>query len=157
MIVLAASLGLNFFAAGYLFHGKVNPPPAPPPSVEGRGFENPRGLMRLANELPDESREAFRREIRTALPQMRDQHRRMRALRGELRVLVEADDWDGDAVAAKMDDIRAVRSAQTEAFDKAYTKALGAVPAEDRRRLIEIAEKRRADRRERWRDRRRPE
>ncbi len=154
MIVLAASLGLNFFVAGFLFHGRVNPTPPPPPVAEGAGFGNPRGVMRLVGELPPESRRAFRREIRGALPGMREMNGRMRILQQELRMLIEAEEWDADAVAAKMAEIRALRAAQTEAFDGAFAAALEAVSVEDRRRLLEMAERRRAERRERWRERR---
>lgn len=155
MIALAVSLGLNFLIAGYVLHDVIDSdPPSPPPAADMRGgFNNPGGLMRVAGALPPESRRAFRRAIRAELPDMRTHHQEMRRLRGELRMLMEAEQWDEAAVAQKMEDIRNVQARQRAAFDKALVSALGSISAEDRELLMEIARQRRAERRK---GRRRP-
>ena len=155
-IVLAVSLGLNFFMAGYLLHDVVRPPPPPPFAEDFRGFNNPRGLIGAARALPPETRRAFRTSFQERLPDMRNQHREMRLRREELRVLIEADEWDADAVAAKMDEIRVLHARQREAFDKAFIDAVGALSGEDRRRMIEDATQMRMERHKKRRGRMKP-
>ncbi len=147
-IVLAVSLGLNFFMAGFLLHDVIRPPSPPPPLAgDFRGLNNPRGLIGAAMALPPETRRAFRRSFQERLPDMRIQHREMRSKREELRALVEADEWDADAVAAKMEEIRMLHARQREAFDKAFVDAVGSLSGEDRRRMIEAAMQMRMQRR----------
>ena len=151
-IILAVSLGLNFFLAGYLAKGWLSPGNPPPPPMEDsfKGFDHPRGLWRMAESLAPEQRDAMRRAFKEQLPDMRDHYKQMRALRDDMRALVEAEAWDGAAVAAKMAEIRALRTQQQEAFDAAFLSAVGELPGDDRKRLIELSEERRGE----WRKRR---
>ncbi len=149
IILLAASLGLNFLVFGYLLNDWVDrAPPQPPAAADFRGFDTPRALVGVTNALPPDSRRAFRAAFRQRLPDMRAHHREMRGVRLELRDLLEADEWDGEAVAAKMAEIQTLRARQHEAFDEAFLAAVNTLSAEDRRRMIEYAEERRAARRE---------
>ncbi len=154
VIVLAVSLGLNFFAAGALFNNWLNPPAPPPHAANGfKGYDSPRGLARMAEALPPESRLAFREAFRERLPDMRSQFREMYPLREQLNALIAAEEWDSAAVAAKMDEIRAVRERQQEAFDAAFLEAVTALSAEDRKSMIELARQRRMERRKKHRRR----
>lgn len=148
VIVLAVSLGLNFLIAGYLLNDAIDGDRAsPPPVSEFRGFGNPRGLIGAARVLPRESRRAFREAFRERLPDMRAHHGEMRALRRDMNALIEAKDWDGAAVAAKMKEIRDVRARQQQAFDAAFFAALQTLSSEERQAMTAFAEQRRKDRR----------
>ncbi len=157
-IVLAASLGLNFFIAGFLLHDQLDRDPRPPPpgAADFRGFDNPRGLIGITKALPPDSRRSFRAAFRERLPNMRAHHREMRMLREELGDLIGADEWNGVAVTEKMTEIRTLRSRQQEAFDEAFVAAVSTLSAEDRQRMIEFAEERRLKGRD-WRKPPRPE
>ncbi len=147
-ILLAASLGLNFFIAGFLLHDRLDRDRPPPPfAADFRGFDNPRGLVGAAGVLPPESRREFRRAFRAQLPNMRGRFREMRTLRLELRALLEANELDAAAVAAKMTEIRDARARQQEAFDAAFAAAMETLSAEERQRMIEFSEQRRKERR----------
>ena len=147
IIVLAASLGLNFLIAGYLLNDIVDRDRASPPAAaEFRGFNNPRGLVGAARVLPPDSRRAFRAAFRDRLPDMRAHHREMRALRGDMKALIEADEWDGAAVAAKMKEVREVRARQQQAFDEAFFAALQTLSSEDRKAMTAFAAQHRKDR-----------
>lgn len=154
IILLAVSLGLNCLVAGYFLNdaldGKGKPPHA---AAEFRGFDNPRSLVGVANALPPESRRQFRAAFRPHVAMMRDNHRQVRALRQEMRVLVEAEEWDSAAVASKMEEIRVARTRQQEEFDKAFVAAISTLSAEDRQRMIAFAEERRREHRRRRGDR----
>lgn len=152
MIALGASLALNFLGAGYFLHHAIHQgPPAPPPEISTRGFDGSGGIARSARYLPDESRDAFRREIRKGLPNMREQFGLIRKQREELRALLAADEYDADAVAAKLAEMRNLREAQHVVFDSAFVNALGAISTEDRKLLLEKAADRQRERRERRR------
>lgn len=155
IIILAASLGLNFFMAGYLFSDWLKP--APPPVAGGfRGFDNPRGLAHMAEALPPERRRAFRQSFKESLPNMRAHHREVRELREEMRALLEAEEFDRAAIAAKMEEMRDVRARQQAAFDEAFLGAIGALSADERQSMIELAKKVRKERRHERRERMRP-
>lgn len=163
IILLVISLGLNIFAIGHL-SGRLIAGGKPPHSVETPGprggFDNPFRLMRQADALPPELRDDFRAAVREQLPSLRAEHRNMRNLRRELGVLMSAEEWDGAAVSAKLEEIRAAQGRQQTAFNTAFMRAFESLPAEERQRLIEEASQRRKDRRkdrrERWRDRQAP-
>ncbi|MEO1135187.1 MAG: periplasmic heavy metal sensor [Pseudomonadota bacterium] len=157
IILLVVSLGLNVFAVGHL-SGRMIANPGPAASIEAPGprggFQDPFRLMRNADVLSPESREAFRASFREQLPSLRAEHRQMRELRRELGVLMSADAWDAAAVDAKLQEIRAAQNRQHDAFNTAFMNAFEKLSAEDRKRLIEAAGQRRHDRRGRWRERR---
>ncbi|WP_425407724.1 periplasmic heavy metal sensor [Hyphococcus sp.] len=152
IILLVASLGLNIFAFGH-FSGRILAGDKPPPSrshIEHGsrgGFDNPFRLMRYADELSPELREAFRAEIKKELPALREQHDRMRELRRQLSALISADTWDGAAVAAKLEEIRTAQDRQRDAFNRAYVGAFETLPADQRKLLVERAKERRDERR----------
>lgn len=155
MLVLGASLALNFLGAGFMLGKGIGGPSSPPRDMAGPGFDNPRRLARLAEELPDESRRAFRQAFREEIPDIRAAYREMRAHRRELFAVMSNDDWDKDEVAAKMDEINALRDQQRAAFDRALIGALDAISPEDRALLFSLAEQRRAERRAERREGRR--
>lgn len=153
IIVLVASLALNVFAGGFIVGRVLAPQPEPPVFAEGpamRGADNPFRVMRYAEALPRETRMSFREAFRTQLPELRERHREVRRLRVELALLMQADEWDRDAVLAKLEEIDAAQEGQRDAFNAAYVKAFGSLTLEDRRLLIEQAASRRAERRKRF-------
>ena len=166
IIALVGSLALNVFAGGFILGRVLAPPPAAPSFAEvetGTGFgrrgpprgglEDPFRMMRFADVLPPESRTAFREAFRERLPDLRRGHGETRRLRAEFGLLVQAEEWDADAVAAKLDELDAAQKRQRDAFKAAYLEALGELSAQERQLLMEAASKRRLERRRRFRDR----
>jgi len=158
IILLVASLGLNIFAIGHL-SGRLIAAGKPPQADriergKHRGFHDPFHVMRYAKELSPELRETFRAEIKEQLPALREHHEQMRSLRRELGLLMSADEWDGDAVAAKLNEIRETQDRQRDAFNQAFMNAFETLPAEQRKLLIDTANERRAERRKERRERR---
>jgi uncharacterized membrane protein len=158
IILLVASLGLNIFALGH-FSGKMLAGPKPP-NIEHierskhRGFDDPFQVMRYAEELSPGLRETFRAEIKKQLPALREHHKEMKSLRRELGALMSADEWDGDAVAVKINEISAAQDRQRDAFNQAFMNAFATLPGEQRKLLIDTANQRRAERRKERRERR---
>lgn len=153
IIVLAGSLALNVFAGGFILGRALAPQPEPPILAEARtmrGLDNPFRIMRSAEALPVESRMMFREAFRTQLPELRERHREMRRLRLEFATLLQAEEWDRDAVAAKLEEINAAQNRQRDAFKAAYIDAFGKLTAGERRLLIEAARSRRSERGKRF-------
>ncbi|PQA87267.1 periplasmic heavy metal sensor [Hyphococcus luteus] len=156
--LLFISLGLNVFALGHLSGRMIAGRHAgPPPHSEGHrprgGFEDPLKIMRYAEELSPELRQQFRESFRAQLPQMREEYRKMHQLRGDLSGLMSAEEWDGAAIDAKLEEIRAVEDRQQKAFIDAFIGVFEALPAEERKALIDAANEKRAERRKRWKER----
>ncbi len=157
IIILIASLALNVFAVGF-FSGRVisnDGPPLHQGQQQRMRMDNPFALMHYATELPPGIRDDFRGKIRGKLPVLREQHQKTRKLRQELALLIAAENWDRAAVAAKFEEIGAEQDRQREVFNAAFVDALETLPAAERKKLIEIAGKRRIGRRL-HRDRRMP-
>lgn len=156
VIALVASLALNVFAVGFIA-GRVLVVDHHRPPIAHFDGGGPRGgpfaLMRNADVLPPDSRRAFREAFRSELSGMRESHREMRRLRGELNTLFAAEEWDEAAVRAKLEEIDAVSERQRAAMSNAFVKALGALPADQRQALMKAAEERRGERRRRFRER----
>lgn len=153
IIVLIGSLALNVFAGGFILGRALAPQPEPPILAEGpamRGLDNPFRFMRSAEVLPVESRMMFREAFRAQLPELRKQHRETRRLRVELALMMQAEEWDSDAVAAKLEELDAAQKRQRDAFKAAYIDAFGSLTAEERRLLIEAAGSRRPERGKRF-------
>lgn len=151
MILLVVSLGLNIFALGH-FSGRLlagDKPPSREHIMHGHHgkFGDPFHVMGYADELSPELRQRFRAEIKKELPSLREHHDQMKELRRELGDLMSADEWDGEAIAAKLDEIGALQDSQRRAFNRAFMSAFEALPAEQRKLLIETAKERRAERR----------
>ena len=140
LIAFVLSLVLNVFAVGFMSGRLIaeNEPNDIQP-IEVRSFDNPFRLMRYAEALPPESRQAFRDAFREALPELRAQNNEVRALRRELMALMRAEDGDREAAAAKMTEIEASHMRQRAVFMGVFLDAFAALPAEDRRALTEIA------------------
>lgn len=147
IILLVASLGLNIFAIGHM-SGRFIAGDPPPPKSDGHhrsGLDDPFKLMRYAEELSPELREGFRGEFKKQLPVLREEHHRMRELRDELGTLMSADPWDGEAINAKLDEIREIQDRKYVFFNKAFVNAFEKLPAAERARLIEAADARRKE------------
>lgn len=142
--LLVASIALNVFTAGFMVERLVGRHHGPPPVEDAsRGFDSPFRLMRHAETLPPESREAFRAAIRERLPELRSDHEEMRRLRRELSALISSETWDREKIAAQMKAIRETQARQREAFDAAFLAAFETLSADDRRALMKAAQERR--------------
>lgn len=155
--LLFISVGLNVFALGHV-SGRMlaGHPPANLRFADGGpgGFHDPLRIVREAEELSPELGKRFRESFREQLPQMRETHGKMRALRAEIAALMSADEWDSAAIAAKLDEMRAVEDRQRKAFSDGFIEVFSSLPAEERKALIETANERRKERMMRWKDRR---
>ncbi len=155
--LLFLSLAVNIFALGHISGRMIAGGDGPPPHHTGErgpraGFEDPFKIMRYAEELSPELRERFRSAFREQLPVMRSSHGEVGALRRELGVLMSAQEWDEAAITAKLKEIDVVQQRQRDAFNQAFMSAFESLPAEERKRLIDTANERRAERRKKWKD-----
>lgn len=143
IIALIVSATLNIFAVGF-FSGRVLSDWRAPAQHERlpdrRDGDSPFRLMRHAEALEPQARDALRAAFRAHLPAMREAHRVKRELRGELTVLLRADALDRPAIDAKLAEIDAADTRQREAFNVAFIEALSVLSPEDRQKLMEIAE-----------------
>lgn len=152
-IALIASLALNVFAAGFIT-ARIAAPFGPPHHAgHHRGFDNPFRLMRNAEALPPDSREAFRAAIEEKLPALRAHHEEMRRQRRALWEALAAQGWDREAIESRMAAIRETQARQREAFDAAFLAAFETLSPEDRETLMKAAEERRMERRKRFKRR----
>lgn len=152
IIALVVSLVLNGFAAGFIGARLVTPQPELSVTSErppARGGD-PLRMMRHVEVLSPESRDAFREAFRAQLPELRGGHREVRQLRGQLGVLMQAEEWDRAAVAAKFAEIDAAQLKQRDAINAAYMNAFEMLTPEERRLLIETAAAQREKRRKRF-------
>ena len=147
-IGLFISLGVNVFTLGHLSGRMIAGHPGHEKHERGvrGGFEDPFKIMRYAEELSPELRERFREAFRKELPALRAEYHVIGGLRRELGVLMSAEDWDSDAIAAKLDEIDAARDRQHVLFNRAFLGAFESLPAAERKRLIDTANERRAER-----------
>lgn len=148
-IGLFVSLGVNVFTLGHMSGRMIAGHPTHEKHERGvrgvrGGFEDPFKIMRYAEELSPELRERFREAFREELPALRAEYHVIGGLRRELGVLMSAEDWDSDAIAAKLDEIDAARDRQHELFNRAFLGAFESLPAAERKRLIDTANERRA-------------
>lgn len=155
--LLFLSLAVNIFALGHISGRMIAGGDGPPPHHTGErgprgGFEDPFKIMRYAEELSPELRERFRSAFREQLPVMRSSHGEVGALRRELGVLMSAQEWDEAAISAKLKEIDVVQQRQRDAFNQAFMSAFESLPVEERKRLIDTANERRAERRKKWKD-----
>ena len=146
IIVLVISLALNVFAVGF-YSGRVISGDGPPPhkmDKPGRP-DHPMALLSFARELPPEIRREFRGKIREQLPSLRENHGEVVKIRMELANLLSEEEYDRDAVAAKFVEMNAIQDSQRAAFNEAFLDALETLPPEERRRMIERAMEREAN------------
>jgi len=146
-VLLFASLAVNVFTLGHM-SGRMIAGHKPPPQHERGnrgGFEDPFRILTYADELSPELREKFRAAFREELPTLREEHRRMGGLRRELGVLMSAQTWDRDAIAAKLEEISAAQDRKYDVFNEAFLSAFESLPAAERKRLIDTANQRREE------------
>ncbi len=151
-VLLFASVAVNVFVLGHM-SGRMLAGHKPPPIERDhrRGeFEDPFRIMRHADELSPELRDSFREAFREQLPALREEYRAMRGMRRELGVLMSAEVWDSEAIAAKLEEIRAAQDRQHDAFNTAFMSAFESLPAAERKRLIDAANERRKEHRKRF-------
>lgn len=151
-IAFTASLAVNVFLAG-LFVGQRMMAPMPPAAAAAfRGGDRPgeRGMPaivnRIAEILPPEQRTEFlatvdkhRAEIMAAGAAVRD-------ARGKVRELLSADNFDRAATESAMNDLRDRHSAFQRVLQTAMLDATEALPPETRRQIVNMGDKRAANR-----------
>lgn len=149
IVLLILSLAVNVFAVGFI-SGRVisggNQPPPPQIQTGGANLQGPMRLMRFAETLPSDLRVAFREKIRAQLPVVREEQRDVRRLRGELANQIAEDEWDRAAVEAIAIEIAEAETRQRAALYTAFIDAFETLPAEERKRFIELEKRRRLDR-----------
>ncbi|GJL92799.1 periplasmic heavy metal sensor [Hyphococcus sp.] len=145
--LLFVSLGFNVFTLGHMSGRMIAGHPPQEKSERGSrgGFEDPFRILTYADELSPELRERFREAFREELPTLREEHHNMKGLRRELGVLMSAEVWDREAIAAKLDEISAAQERKYDVFNEAFLSAFESLPAAERKRLIDTANQRRAE------------
>ena len=149
-ILLIASVLLNIFGVGFISGRMLDHEPRRPPEImRSGGHTSPFRLMRHAEELPPEKRDAFRGVIKAGLPSARESHESVKRLQGELSQLFASDELDRDAISVKMTEIRNEQARQREVFDIILVEAMDTLTAQERRLMIKAANERRQKFRER--------
>lgn len=150
IIALVASVALNVFAVGF-FSGRVlndkGPFTGPPPQEHEAGPPIPFRMMHIADALPPERRDEFRKAFRAKLPAMRDHFREMKELGNELSGLLAAENWDRASIEAKHAELNDLRDRQADAFMEAFLDAYETLTPEERAMLKAAADERRSKRR----------
>ena len=151
IVLLIVSILLNIFGVGFISGRMLDHEPHRAPEImRSGGHTSPFRMMRHAEELPPEKRDAFRDVIKAGLPSARENHETVRRLQGELSELFASDELDRAAISAKMTEIRSEQARQREVFDIILVEAMATLSAEERRLMIKAAN----ERREKFRERR---
>lgn len=149
MLSLAANVFLGGFLAGRWFGG-----PHPHRMVVHGQMDRGAGMFRDTRVLSEEGREAFHGVFKERRDDLRPSFREMRRLRDEFGAALAADPWDRARVEKAFADLREVEMSHQAAFSATLIDAFEKLSAADRKALVEAANSREAnwrERRERWR------
>lgn len=142
-IWLIVSLIANALLIGVLIGGGLGQRKAgPPPSAVGQEESIIRGIDRA---LPDEERREVRQIFRRAFADSRDERVRVRNARRALGRLMNAEQYDAEAVRAGFEELREADAAMKARMHNLIADQFGTLSAEQRR--VILRESNRADRR----------
>lgn len=133
--ILLGSMCLNLLLgvalAGLLWR---QPAPAPTEEVSARSLPDPRRIERA---LPPERRAAVREALRGDRAELMASVRAMRAAQAEVQRSLAAEDFDTDALAAALAEVRAREQATAERVHAGLLRMAGQLSADERARVAE--------------------
>lgn len=132
-VALVASLGANIFLGGFIAARMLGPkpPPATPEIVDLNLRGLPQGLSSEVREELEDSMRSYRREIRHAYREYRDQQREINRLLVEERL-------NEPAIAEAHEHLRALNARIQGPIQRALIDAMKQMDAKTRRQMIEL-------------------
>lgn len=139
IIALGLSIAVNIFAVGHLSGRAISTGRDHPRPIDRGmgGVPSPFALMREAESLPPDVRDAFRARIRETLPNMRDQARALYREREAMGAVLAAPEFDRAKAEQSLARMQEIRARQNEAIGKTLLDALESLSADDRKLLVE--------------------
>ncbi len=158
---LLVSLALNFLLIGVLVGRLTAWPPHPPPKDRSMGrpgvaFSLPQ-IGRIADQLSDETRQAFRTHMDDNRPEFRRLRKEMRAIRRQTFEALTSEPFDQKAFEAAIARQQEVQMQSQELAQTAMVAFMSGLSAEQRAEFVAALtedNERREERRERYRDHR---
>jgi len=133
-VLLAASLGANLFLGGWLA-GRL--------TGEGtQGLPGKRNVEAMLAPLPEEKRALVRKELRAAMPQVRQHFKALQAARAALAEELAKAAPDQAELDRRFAEVRAQATAVQAAFQQAFKRAAVSLTPEERRAVIEALKRR---------------
>jgi uncharacterized membrane protein len=135
-IALVASVALNLFLGGAIA-GRMT-------GQAAQGVQAKRNLDALLAGLPQAKRDVVRRELRTAMPQVRRDQQAIQQARAAIAEELLRPQPDGAVLDRQFREVQARTTAMQEALQQAFKRAAGELSVEERRALVEAAKRRAA-------------
>lgn len=133
-LVAAVSVALNLFLAGVVA-GRIG-------GQAAQGVQAQRSLEAALAPLPDAKREAVRRELRQAMPQVRRDLQAMQQARAAAAEELLRPQPDGAALDRHFREVQTRTTSMQHALQQAFKRAAADLTVEERRALIEAAKRR---------------
>lgn len=130
-VLLAASLGANLFLGGWLA-GRL----------AGEASQARRNLDAIVAPLPEDKRALVRKEVRSALPEVRRNFQAMQAARAALADEFVKPQLDQAAIDRHFGEVQAHTTAIQAALQQAFKRAAVSLTPEERRAVIESLKRR---------------
>ena len=132
--LLAVSLAANLFLGGMLA-GRIT-------GQAGQESQTRRSIQAMLAPLPDAKRELVRKEIRAAMPRVREQLAALQAARAALAEEMVKPAPDTAALERGFADVQARTAAIGTALQQAMLRALPSLTQEDRRAMVQALARR---------------
>lgn len=130
-VLLAASLGANVFFGGWLA-GRLT----------GEASQAKRNLDAIVAPLPEDKRALVRKEVRSAMPEVRRNFQAMQAARAALAEELVKPDLDQAAIDRHFREVQTRTTAIQAGLQQAFKRAAVSLTPEERRAVIEALKRR---------------
>jgi uncharacterized membrane protein len=130
-VLLAASLGANLFLGGWLA-GRLT----------GEATQGQRNIEAMLAPLPQDKRALVRKELRAAMPQVRQHFKALQAARAAVAEELVKSEPDQVQLDRRFAEVRVQTTAIQAAFQQAFKRAAASLTPEERRAVIEALKRR---------------
>jgi uncharacterized membrane protein len=130
-VLLAASLGANLFLGGWLA-GRLT----------GEATQGQRNIEAMLAPLPQDKRALVRKELRAAMPQVRQHFKALQAARAAVAEELVNSEPDQVQLDRRFAEVQVQTTAIQAAFQQAFKRAAASLTPEERRAVIEALKRR---------------
>lgn len=130
-VLLAASLGANLFLGGWLA-GRLT----------GEATQGQRNIEAMLAPLPQDKRALVRKELRAAMPQVRQHFKALQAARAAVAEELVKSEPDQVQLDRRFAEVQVQTTAIQAAFQQAFKRAAASLTPEERRAVIEALKRR---------------
>ncbi len=130
-VLLAASLGANLFLGGWLA-GRAT----------GEASRAKRNIDAIVAPLPEDKRALVRRELRAAMPQVRQHFKALREARARVAEELMKPEPDPAQLDRRFAEVRAQTTAIQGAYQQAFKRAAVSLTPQERRAVVESLKRR---------------